>query len=699
MASEAEQPSSSENEPLPELAGDQLERLRRLAARERGSSSGNSTDDPEDDPSLDPLSLFELDRDEIAQILANSRTDDRSPVGSESPQDRIGPFRLIRELGAGGQGIVYLAVDTRLDRNVALKLLPAVRGKALERLRREANLASRVNDPGVCPIYELGEDSGVPYLAMRYVEGESLADLLATARKEHETSPPLRFDGENDLSSTQGSNSGSGSDVFGPGSPEVAAVLRFFSSLARSLHVAHETGLVHRDIKPGNVIRTPEGQAVILDFGLAREEGLESSLTGSGDVVGTPAYLSPDQIQNAPEVLDRRTDVWSLGVTLYECFTLRRPFDAPTRERLYREILESEPTPIRRHATSATRDLDVVLSTALAKNPARRYATAAALADDLDRVLRGEPVLARPVPTIERALRWAFRHRAVAGLTLLLFVVLIAALGVSLSFLKEARHQNGVAIEALKEKDSALRQAFIDQAWASRSSTTPGRRFTGLDALRSAAAIRGGRDARDETINSLSLADMRIERRETDFPENTRLVAFDAGHERYVRAAKAEASLHLAKNDEKIRSIDFGLKSILSLYLSPDGSHSAAIATSSDGDSTVVVCENEQGVPALPSIKVSHRAVDFSDDSQLFAAASQAGGIEVWELKNRRRVWTATATKDPYNLKISPNADRVAVSSRDYGLVDVLDLSSNSAPIRYKVGHSARTIAWGPSGR
>ncbi|MEE2713874.1 MAG: WD40 repeat domain-containing serine/threonine protein kinase, partial [Planctomycetota bacterium] len=312
---------------------------------------------------------------------------------------RLGRYRIERELGRGGQGVVYLAQDEALRRPVALKILPAALAQTVEmrqRFLREAEAASRLDDPGICTVYETGEEEGVAYIAMRYVEGESLAARLGRMAFDEETLP----------------------DRSG-----VRDWVELIARCSEALHAAHEAGLVHRDIKPGNVMVAPDGRPVILDFGLARmEDHPDGSLTRTGDILGTPAYMSPEQVAAREEPIDRRSDVFSLGATLYECLAQRRAFSAPTRERLYRQIENVDPPPPSRFNKSIPRDLDVVVACALDKDPERRYATAAAFAEDLRRVLGREPVSARPAGPVVRTARWAERNPVVAALSCLIFV-------------------------------------------------------------------------------------------------------------------------------------------------------------------------------------------------------------------------------------------------------------------------------------
>ncbi|MCB9833148.1 MAG: protein kinase [Planctomycetes bacterium] len=346
-------------------------------------------------------------------------TDGGAGAASILGRNLVGDYRLLRELGQGGQGAVFLAEHVRLGRKVALKvLLPEYRPspQALRRFQREAEVAARLAHPGICTVYELGEDQGMPFIAMEFVAGEALDRKIKAARAAGRSSS-LDLGGQ---TATGRADEDSGKGELRGG---LRGTLRFVEETARALHAAHEAGLVHRDIKPANVIAAQDGRAVILDFGLARDDSsVGEALTQSDAVMGTPAYMAPEQVRGEQRAIDRRSDVYALGLTLYECLTLERPFQAPTRDALYQQILGQEPPRPRHRNPTLPRDLEVVILTALEKNPDRRYQTALDLAEDLRRVRRLEPILARPAGPLLRLGRWVQRNPRVAVLALVLLV-------------------------------------------------------------------------------------------------------------------------------------------------------------------------------------------------------------------------------------------------------------------------------------
>ena len=350
-----------------------------------------------------------------------------------APGGRIAGFELERELGRGAQGVVWLARDAALGRVVALKLLDLggrVSSEARERWRREAGLAGRLEHPGICAVLAAGCDDGYDWIAMRYIEGQTLAQRLSEC-----------------------------------GSLARADALEIIRDLALALAEAHRVGVVHRDVKPSNVLLEGEGRAVLLDFGLAcldEDQGADR-LTRSAAPVGTPDYMAPEQLERSLGAPSAATDLWALGVSLYEACSGVRPFQAPTRDGVYRAILNDEFPPHPELRGPIKRVLEVVLD----KDPQQRYRSALDLATDLEALRVGEPVSVGP-PGALRLLRRSFR-RAPA-----LWSALIAlAFGLSLAL--------AFGFEALAEGDRARR--------ASEASLASGRRLVAMQTLHSAQGL------------------------------------------------------------------------------------------------------------------------------------------------------------------------------------------------------------------
>lgn len=346
--------------------------------------------------------------------------------GSALPRP-LGPYELIERIGTGGQGDVYLALDRRLDRKVAIKVLhslAAISETARARFRREASLAARLDHPGICTLFDVGFEGETPYLVLRYLEGRTLADLIATG-------PELSLDDR----------------------------VHLIEAAARALHAAHEAGVLHRDLKPSNLLITRDRRPVILDFGLARAtEGDTTLVTATGDLFGTPAYLAPELLRESADRADRRSDVYALGTTLYELTTGRRPHEAPTRESLLRSILQDEPTRPGKLARAISEDLEVVILTALAKSPDHRYQTAIDFAEDLRRITARESIHARRPPVWRRFGRWVKRKPVHAAATAFLILALALAAYLVAKWKDIEAHER---LRASETVDAAVANGFL----------------------------------------------------------------------------------------------------------------------------------------------------------------------------------------------------------------------------------------------
>jgi WD40 repeat protein/tRNA A-37 threonylcarbamoyl transferase component Bud32/ribosomal protein S27E len=503
--------------------------------------------------------------------------------------ETIGKFHVLQLLGRGAFGSVYKARDPELDRVVAIKVPRAGYFRTHEeeeRFLREARSAARLSHPGIVPVHEIAHAEGVPYLVSDYVESLTLADLLTGVR------------------------------------PDFQETAELVARLAEALDHAHRAGIVHRDIKPSNILIDGARAPHLTDFGLARRDEGEITVTIEGQILGTPAYMAPEQA--AGEAVDGRGDVYSLGVVLYEMLTGELPFHGNQRMLLY-QVVHDEPRPPRRLNDRIPRDLETICLKAIAKQPARRYATAGALADDLRRYLKREPIKARPTGRAERLWRWCRRNPIVATLSASLLIVLIAGLvGVTLLWLQAevAGIAAGKATEqARKHLATARWNLYVSRIQLARQELQEGhvpRAQQLLDSLRPTA---------DET-------DLR-------------------GFEWHYLACLCRLSLPVLQHGEQVGAITY----------SPDGRMLAAIhgQAVSAWDPVTGMKRWELTDPGMKPFSVS-----FSRDGRRLACAGYDFKVHFWDMQTGQPILPAwVRPTQPKAIAFSPTQDQMAIGEMD----------------------------------
>ncbi len=528
-----------------------------------------------------------------------------APVPEPLGEGTLGDYRLIREIGRGGMGIVYEAEQISLCRRVALKVLPfasTLDPRQLQRFKNEAHAAAQLHHTNIVPVFATGCERSVHFYAMQYIEGQTLAELIRTARDEEQGTrgegldtedwerkdvvavAPANADTREPQAITVSTERSSRSPAF------FRTVAHIGIQAAEALEHAHQVGIIHRDIKPGNLLientsLAPQPASLrvwITDFGLAHCQN-QVGPTMTGDLVGTLRYMSPEQALGKRVVLDQRTDIYSLGATLYELLTLQPAFDGQDRQELMRQIAFEEPRPPRQVNKKVPPELDTIVLKALEKNPADRYGTAQELANDLRRFLDDQPIHARRATPWQKLRKWCRRHKSLVWTSLAFSALLLGTVAVLASWAAYTSQQQLERIQAAEEAATRrLYSALVAQARANRLSRRPGQRFGSLEALMEAARIARELDLpeenllelRNEAIACLLLPDFEVAREWEGWPIGSGGLAFDASFQRYARGDKdGNVSIRRVADDRELFTLpgfapldDYG-----GLEFSPDG--------------------------------------------------------------------------------------------------------------------------------
>jgi serine/threonine protein kinase/WD40 repeat protein len=665
--------------------------------------------------------------------------DATGPEGAAAAGTRLqalGDYRILREVGRGGMGVVYEAEQVSLGRHVALKVLagPAlVNPTSLERFRREAKAAAKLHHTNIVPVYGVGEHAGVHYYAMQYIAGEGLDrvlhdvrrlrragavasdDLVATAGTACAASIALSLVSGTFTAPAAAPEAGTGDPAplprlrpspgmlsgDAPGTGYYRGAARMALQVAEALAYAHRQGVLHRDIKPSNLLLDAQGTVWVTDFGLAKAEGTDE-LTQTGDIVGTVRYMAPERFDghSLPQ-----SDVYGLGLTLYELLTLRPAFDDTNRARLIERLLHERPVPPRKLDPRIPRDLETVVLKCLAREPAGRYASADALAEDLRRFLADRPVRARRTPWHEETWRWCRRNPAVAALLGVIALLLAAMMVGTLAANARLRSSLRDAQDANQKANARLWESLRDRARA-------GQRVEALRSIREAAALplppgHSRDELRTEAIEALAVPDVEIETEWNCPPPGPKQLAFDAHLERYARIAR-DGTVNLCRiagDAELARWKEEGFDPYpgypAQLTLSPDGRHVAIYHDGRhqlrvrrvDGGQAVLLCD-VGGVTGVG-------AGVFSPDGTRLVYVRQDGTVVVLDLATVAPRPLQERLTEPSWLCVHPDGRQFAVVTRVKGQwgVEVRDLTTGA--LRARLLHPARVTspAWHPDGQ
>jgi WD40 repeat protein/serine/threonine protein kinase len=635
---------------------------------------------------LDGLEFVHGVAPQLSQPGADLAAPAAAPAADIHPEGPLGDFRIVREIGRGGMGVVYEAVQISLGRRVALKVLPlagALDAKQLQRFKNEAQAAAHLQHPNIVPVYYVGCERGVHFYAMQFIDGHTLAALIHDLRRLARPKPPAGAAGPlaGELASGRWAPARrSAADpqpttdyVPAPAPPAdsttPAAALStersttspaYFRTVAglgvqaaEALEHAHQLGIIHRDIKPANLLVDASGRLWVTDFGLAHCQS-QPGLTMTGDLLGTLRYMSPEQALAQRVPLDVRTDVYSLGVTLYELLTLEPAYNGQSREEVLRQIAFEEPRPPRRLNPAVPAELETIVLKAMAKVPEERYTTAQELADDLKRFLEDRPIRARRRTLLQRGRKWARRHQPVvwsAGVSAVLLLLLaLAALAVSNVRIGREKQQKE---EALQEKEKALERER-QTAYCTRIALA------------------------NSEANNLG----RMEQLLAECPEDLR------GWEwHYLRRLRYKALPPLGHEAAALCAV-----------FSPNGRRIA----SSDLVGWVKVWNAHTGQELIKfrAHQEHARAVAFSPDGKRLATASWDGWVRTWDARTGRPLPLGKRHADQvWSVAFSPDGQRLASGSRD-GTVKVWDADTGQETRTFK-GHTSLvwSVAFSPDGR
>lgn len=679
-------------------------------------------------------------------------------LGSAALQ--LGDFRIIREVGRGGMGVVYEAEQVSLGRRVALKILPKrLLSDERKRMRfqRESRAAARLHHTNIVPVFGVGEQQGVLYYVMQFIHGQGLDDVLVELRQLQQTgdwnlpagdidsrrAPSLEMaqalvtgtfqqqcEEEADDTTTilpqspgpksvgsgvpekskdtvvvhtsQTCNRSGAGRLAGPGSSSGSrrsrsvywqSVARIGQQVAAALEYAHGQGIVHRDIKPANLLLDTRGTVWITDFGLAKAED-QQDLTQTGDVLGTLRYMAPEQFQGR---CDARSDIYSLGMTLYEMIVLRPGYEGTDRAQLLQKVLHEAPRRLHSLDASIPRDLETIVHKAIDREPAHRYQTAGELAADLQRYLGDEPIRARQVPWTARLIRWCRKNRQVAMLTCLAAVLLGLVLVVlSVSHVQLTRQRD--------QFRDALVQSLVSEARFRRSSGEIGQGVESLRELTEAAALRPGTYLRDEVIRCLALHDLdRLAEWPATFSNHSPdSIAFDPSLTHYVAYGSDTVEIRRSptvggSTGALVNRLTLGDAAPRVARFSRDG-HLLALRANDGDQSQLSVWQWRDARQVLTVPGVSERAFDFDHTGGRLICGQRDGTMQTFDLKSGAVLATWKLPHPPFDVHFEPAGPRVACTIPKGNCVQVFDSRSGLLVRDLSYGEDIYALAWHPRG-
>lgn len=648
-----------------------------------------------DDPSL---------ADEVEALIANGRQADeagflREPVpslkavegellfdtdgvGDTPHSDRrlrqgqirlpdVDGFELLEEIGRGGMGVVYKARQRVPNRLVAVKMLLGgafASADQRRRLRDEAEAAGKLDHPGIVPVYAASEHHGVPYFAMALVDGPSLRDVLAD----------------------------------GPLPPREAAEV--VGKIADAIEHAHRNDIFHRDLKPANILIGADGQPRVTDFGIATGWDEDATRTATGRLLGTPGFMAPEQAADRATAANPRTDVYGLGAVLYACLTGRPPFAAPSLNETLRRMQDEEPLPPRQIDRAIDRDVQTICLKCLAKSPGDRYASAAALANDLRRYLHGEPIQARGPGLIYRTRKLAVKHRGLlSAVAAVLLVLVLGILGTTVGMLR--------AIEATRLAKQQLQESLLNTARAARWSGRPGRRYDSLQAVSEAAAIRPlsherERELRNEAVAAMALRDIRVVKTwDTVAPDS---FAVDRDFRRYALSdERGNVTVREMETDRELEHLKGHGFRCFAMRFSNDGHFLAGMYEARPRENSLIVwnLETDEEITAL-SIKLSCSAWQFSPDSRTMVIGDHERRLRLVRLPSGEPILTLPTDDEsnlqpndvPNDVAFDPAGQRLAVAYFTSSCVQVIDIASKSITNTLPHPGHVGCVAWSDDG-